>query len=67
MTITVDHPAKPTAAELRNPRELVSPQTFTKLVTYIVEHQRVTRPYAERMIEQTLIYLKAVCDNPMYA
>jgi hypothetical protein len=63
VTITVDHPAKPTAAEQRNPRELVSPQTFTKLVTYIVEHQRVTRPYAERMIEQTLIYLKAVCDN----
>ncbi|HEV2344047.1 MAG TPA: hypothetical protein VGS97_08140 [Actinocrinis sp.] len=63
MTITVDRPAEHEATQRRNPRELVSPQTFTKLVTYIVEHQRVTRPYAERVIEQTLIYLKAVCGN----
>ena len=64
MTITLDRPVAPEAATPKDPRELVSGETFAKLVTYTVEHQRVTRTYAERMIEQALIYLKAVAQNP---
>ena len=64
MTVTLERPAAKRADEPADPRELVGEPTFTKLVTYIVEHQRVTRQYAERMIGQVLIYLKAVADNP---
>jgi hypothetical protein len=67
VTITLDREQLPGAvdeAQQRSPRELVSEQTFAKLATYMVEHHRVTSAYAERVVEQTLIYLKAVADNP---
>lgn len=67
MTIILDREQSLGAADAAqpcSPRELVSEQTFAKLVTYMVEHHRVTRAYAERVVEQTLVYLKAVVDNP---
>ncbi|TDD87547.1 glycine-rich domain-containing protein [Actinomadura rubrisoli] len=60
MTIT---PEK-TAEAVKDPRDLVSPETFSKLVRFMVTRHRVTVRYAERVMEQTLVYLKAVADNP---
>lgn len=62
MTAVLDD--APIIATSPDPRELVSEETFAKLVHYSTEHYKVNRFYAARMIEQTLIYLKAVCDNP---
>jgi hypothetical protein len=64
MTITVDRPAIAQAGRLKNPRQLVPERTFTRLVDYTVEHHRVTRTYAERMIGQALIFLKVIATNP---
>lgn len=47
-----------------DPCDLVSPETFDKLADFMVTRHRVTRAYAERVIEQTLVFLKAVADNP---
>jgi hypothetical protein len=62
MTVMAERPAK--AANAKDPRELVDPEVFDKLVGYVMEHESVTRPYAEGMIGQTLVFLKAVADNP---
>lgn len=62
MTITTERPT--VAAQGKDPRELVSPEVFEKLVSYIVEHQSVTKQYASDVIEQTVIYLKAAASNP---
>ena len=64
MTIAMDRPATIGVAGPRDPAELVSDETFAKLVRYCTEHYRVQRFYAADLIRQTLIYLKAVCENP---
>lgn len=48
----------------QDPQDLVRPETFAKLVRYVTEHMEVNRFYASRMLEQTLIFMKAMCDNP---
>ncbi|WP_242883105.1 hypothetical protein [Actinomadura litoris] len=60
MTITSER----TTEAVKDARDLVSPETFSTLVSFMVTRHRVTGRYAERVIEQTLIYLKAVGDNP---
>jgi len=50
--------------ELRDPAELVSTETFAKLVRYATEHHHVHRFYAAEGVRQGLIYLYAVCTNP---
>lgn len=52
------------AVVAKRPRDLVSPETFGKLADFLVTRHRVTCRYAERVIEQTLVFLKAVADNP---
>src|SRR5437868_11715825 len=53
-----------TAEAVKDPRDLVSSETFYKLVRFMVTRHRVTERYAERVIEQPLIYLTSVADNP---
>ncbi|NUQ98540.1 MAG: hypothetical protein HOY79_18970 [Streptomyces sp.] len=67
MTIALEGPAAPlalTGPPPRDPRELVSGETFTKLVRYVTTHQEVHRFYAEREVGQMLVFLKAICQNP---
>ncbi|MFI0454283.1 hypothetical protein [Actinomadura sp. 6N118] len=45
-------------------RHLVTPELFEKLSAYVEKHQSVTRPYAESVIEQTLVWLNACAENP---
>lgn len=52
MTVTIKTP------------ELVSSQTFDRLVDYAVDQRHLTRAYAERGVLQMLIALKACADNP---
>ncbi|TMQ90849.1 hypothetical protein ETD83_33650 [Actinomadura soli] len=59
MTITTDRAAE----TARDPRDLVTPEAFDKIVDFFVTRHRVTRPYAERVFEQTLVFLKTVADN----
>lgn len=47
-----------------DPRELVSPEVFRKIVNYVAEHHEVTHAYAERMFTQLLIWFLAVAENP---
>lgn len=51
-----------TAETVKDPRELVSPEVFELLVTDIRRYHHVTRPYAERMMGQALVFLKAQAD-----
>ncbi|MFC4052894.1 hypothetical protein ACFOY4_24665 [Actinomadura syzygii] len=46
------------------PRELVDRALFDKLSAYVAKHQEVTRSYAEGVVGQTLVWLRAVADNP---
>ncbi|RSN53240.1 glycine-rich domain-containing protein, partial [Actinomadura sp. WAC 06369] len=64
MTLTVE-PAVRTA-EPGNPRELLgyAPGLFDKLAAYVAKDRQVTLPYAEQVMEQTLIWLQACADNP---
>lgn len=59
MTIAPDK--RPQA--VKDPRDLVPPAVFDKLVAFLVTRHRVTTAYAERMFEQTLIFLYAVAHN----
>ena len=59
MTVTADR----TAIAAKDPRGLIAPGVFDKLVTYIVKDRQVTREYAERMFGQTLVFLKAYVDS----
>ncbi|TDC27654.1 hypothetical protein E1211_28965 [Micromonospora sp. 15K316] len=59
MTISADTAAG-TAAD---PRTLVDPETFGKLVDYFAADRHVTRSYAEQAVEQFLVFLKAHADN----
>lgn len=53
-----------TATAAKDPRELISPEAFEKLADFMVTRHRVSKAYAERVVGQTLVYLKAVADNP---
>jgi len=55
MTLTTE-PAVQTA---KDPRELVSSEVWELLVEDIRRHHHVTRRYAERMMGQALVFLKA--------
>lgn len=61
MTITVERAAQ---AATDDPRNLVSPKLFARLVARIVEDEQVPQGYAERVMEQALVFLKACADNP---
>ncbi|MFL6113162.1 MAG: hypothetical protein ACJ786_17655 [Catenulispora sp.] len=64
MTITLDRSPAIEVSEPRDPAELVSPETFAKLVRYATEHHHVHRFYAAEGVRQALIFLKCVADNP---
>ncbi|MFI0449022.1 hypothetical protein [Actinomadura sp. 6N118] len=51
---------------LPSPRVLLdyAPGLFDNLAAYVAKHHAVTLPYAEQIIEQTLIWFKACADNP---
>lgn len=50
---------RPTQANPKDPRELVSPEVFNLLIQDIVRYNHVTARYAERMMGQALVFLKA--------
>ncbi|SEG82870.1 hypothetical protein SAMN04489712_11599 [Thermomonospora echinospora] len=62
MIITTDR----TARAVKDPRELLGyrPGLFDTLAAYVAKHQQVTLPYAEGVVEQTLVWFKACADNP---
>lgn len=51
-----------TAQVVKDPRELVPAEVFDLLVADIVRYNHVTRHYAERMMGQALVFLKAHAD-----
>ncbi|WP_433230093.1 hypothetical protein ACQP2H_30745 [Micromonospora sp. CA-248260] len=59
MTVTAH---EPTTTAL-DPRTLVTPEVFGKLVDYFAADRHVTRSYAERAVEQFLIFLRAHADT----
>ncbi|WP_433463217.1 hypothetical protein [Spirillospora sp. CA-128828] len=60
MTITTER-ATGTALD---PRGLVDAEVFEKLSAYVAKHQEVTRTYAEGVVGQALVWLRAVAENP---
>jgi hypothetical protein len=60
MAITLDRPASP----VTNPRELISPALFFRLVSRIADEESVSREYAERIMDQALAFLAACALNP---
>jgi hypothetical protein len=52
-----------TAPAVANPRDLVSPELFGKLVDRVMRDEQVTEGYAERVIDQTLVFLIACAGN----
>jgi hypothetical protein len=55
MTITTEQ----TAQSVQDPRDLVPPDVFELLVGDLRRYHHVTRGYAERMMGQALVFLKA--------
>ncbi|WP_344590431.1 hypothetical protein [Actinomadura vinacea] len=55
MTITTE----PAATAVKDPRGLVPREVFDLLVEDLRRYHHVTRPYAERMMGQALVFLKA--------
>ncbi|WP_131740987.1 hypothetical protein [Actinomadura roseirufa] len=51
-----------TAQAVKDPRELVAPEVFGLLVEDIMRYNHVTRAYAERLMGQALVFLKAHAD-----
>lgn len=51
-----------TAKAVKNPRELVTPDVFGLLVEDVMRYNHVTRTYAERLMGQALVFLKAHAD-----
>lgn len=51
-------------AVTNNPRDLVSPDLFDRLVARIARDQQVGTEYAERVMTQTLAFLQACALNP---
>ncbi|WP_344548395.1 hypothetical protein, partial [Actinomadura fulvescens] len=58
MTIAMER----TAQAVKDPRELVSSEVYDLLVADIIKYNHVTRQYAERMMGQALVFLKAQAD-----
>ncbi|MEV0660312.1 hypothetical protein ACIBI3_01425 [Actinomadura luteofluorescens] len=56
--------AEQAVAAAGSPRELLDDQLFDTLSAYVARRQEVTLTYAERMVEQMLVWLRAVADNP---
>jgi hypothetical protein len=48
-----------TAQTVTNPRDLMAPALFDALAQRVMKDEGVDRGYAERVIEQTIIFLKA--------
>lgn len=59
MTITADR----TAHAVKDPRDLVTPEMFRLMVDDVVTFDKVTRPYAQRGVEQFLVFMKAWGDT----
>jgi hypothetical protein len=55
MTLTTEQ----TAQAVKDPRDLVPPEVFDLLVGDLRRYHHVTRDYAERMMGQALVFLKA--------
>ncbi|MFD0850872.1 hypothetical protein ACFQ07_01385, partial [Actinomadura adrarensis] len=66
MTITVPPTVSTAVPAAHGPRQLLdhAPGLFDKLAAYVAKDLAVTLPYAERVMEQTLIWLKACAENP---
>lgn len=60
MTIVADKPTHVVAS----PRDLISPDLFTRLVNRIMREEEVTRDQAERVIVQALAFLRACTLAP---
>jgi hypothetical protein len=60
MTITTER----TASAVKDPRELISEELFGKLVGRVQEEMPVATFYAERMVEQMLVFMQAIAQNP---
>ena len=52
------------AATAASSRELIERDTFDLLAQYVATHQEVTLAYAERMVEQMLVWMQAAAENP---
>jgi hypothetical protein len=52
------------ASAVKDPRDLVSPELFDTIVGRVLEELPVAPSYAQRVVDQTLVFLKAVADNP---
>ncbi len=63
MTITQEIASEAVPEAVKNPRELVSPELFGKLVARVVQDADVTPDYAARVVDQTIVFLKACADN----
>ncbi|MFC0041043.1 hypothetical protein [Actinomadura rayongensis] len=61
MTVMEANPEAGTTPAL-NPRDLIDPVLFDKLVARVQEDQQVAQFYAVGMVEQMLVYLKAVAE-----
>lgn len=64
MTVTTTARAAEVDKAAKDPRDLLDGETFDILAGYVAKHQEVTRAYAERMVEQMLVWMRAVADNP---
>lgn len=62
MTITATPPTETTGA--KDPKDLISPELFGKLVGRVQEEMPVTTSYAESVVAQALAFLAAVAHNP---
>ncbi|WP_433225637.1 hypothetical protein [Actinomadura formosensis] len=60
MTVTFER----AAGAALDPRDLLDAGVFDKLSSYVAKHQEVTRSYAEGVVGQTLVWLRAVAENP---
>lgn len=60
MTITTER----AAVAAKDPRELVDDGLFATLSAYVAKEQGVTRAYAEGVVGQALVWLRAVAENP---
>lgn len=53
-----------TAAAVKDPRKLIEAPLFDRLAAYVAKEHAVTLPYAEGVIGQALVWLRAVAENP---
>ncbi len=62
MTLTQDL-APATVPATRNPRDLVSPELFGRIVDRVQEDMPVARSYAELVVEQSLAFLATIAET----